>query len=138
MGFAFPFTTFDVGICNYLMVAPSQLHPSSWAYVNAYQYWCEYLKGKPLATLFFHLFYYHLDTLAQPNLWELVPLVPTIWIFEDFPYFSPITFRFFLVTFLHLLAHTTIFRIEPGVEGKCKTLFPYCWSAKHFHLEIDT
>lgn len=110
------------------MVARSKLHSSSWAYVRAYRYWCEYLEGKPSITLFFHIFHCHSGTLAQLRGQKLVYLVSTIRVFEDIPGLFPFVDRFFLVTPHHPLAHKTICRAEPEVGGKCKPLFPYYWS----------
>ncbi|CAI8615015.1 unnamed protein product [Vicia faba] len=84
LGVCFPFTAFGVYVLNYLMVVPSQLHPTSWTYVKAYQRWCEYLKGKPNIVMFFHLFHYDRSTLSRPRGQDLVTLVPTIWIFKAF------------------------------------------------------
>lgn len=36
LGVRFPFTAFEVGVFNYIMVASSQLYLASWAYVKAF------------------------------------------------------------------------------------------------------
>lgn len=78
------FTAFEVGVFNYLMVDPSQINLSGWAYVKPYKYYCEYLKEKPFVFLFFHLFFCSRGTSTRPREWGLVLLVSTIRIFEDF------------------------------------------------------
>lgn len=134
----FPFTAFEVGVLNYLMAAPSQLHLSGWEYMKVYQFWCEHLKGKPSIVLFFHLFYFNWGTSTWYKEWGLVFLVPKIQIFKDFPSMMPFLDQFFFVTTLHRLAHVTICRFESRVEGKCEPLFCHCWSLNHFFLENNT
>lgn len=103
----------------------------------AYQYWCECLNGKHFITLFFHLLCYHCGTSARPRERELVSFVSMIPVFAYFLEFLPFIGQIFLVTPLHPLAHATICRAEPGVDGKCMSLFTHCWSVRHFLMKND-
>lgn len=60
-----PFSAFDIEFLKYLAIAPSKLHPVSWAYIKFYQYWCEYLNRKYFVILFFHIFKCHYDSSTQ-------------------------------------------------------------------------
>jgi len=51
-----PFNYFELGVLSHLKVAPSQLHPLSWAFVKVYQFWCDYKRRQPNFRLFFTLF----------------------------------------------------------------------------------
>lgn len=51
-----PFNEFEVGVLNHSLIASSQLHPVSWAFVKVFQHWCEYKGGKLTMMLVFHLF----------------------------------------------------------------------------------
>jgi len=50
-----PFTSFEVRLLSHLRIAPSKLHPLSWALTKAFEYWCEYQKSAPTVRLFFVL-----------------------------------------------------------------------------------
>lgn len=95
------------------------------------------MNGKPYAVFFFHLIHCNQSTLAQPRERELVLLVPMIWVFEVFPEPPSFTHRSFWLP-LYPWAHTTICKIETGMQGKYKLLFSHCWSAKHFLLENES
>jgi hypothetical protein len=52
-----PFSEFEVAVMNRLNIAPSQLHPLGWAFVKAFQFFCEAVKGgKVTNCLFFNIF----------------------------------------------------------------------------------
>jgi len=51
-----PFNSFELGVLRHLKVALSQLHPFSWAFVKACQFWCEYKRRRPIFCHFFTLF----------------------------------------------------------------------------------
>jgi hypothetical protein len=53
----FPFTNFEFAILQALNVAPSQLHPNSWAFVKAYELVCLGLGLEPRLGVFFHFYY---------------------------------------------------------------------------------
>ncbi|PNY07559.1 hypothetical protein L195_g004059 [Trifolium pratense] len=56
MGFRLPFSPFAVSVLKALQVAPSQLHPNSWAFILAFEHLCVY-KDVPLSLpLFFRIF----------------------------------------------------------------------------------
>ncbi|QCE11010.1 hypothetical protein DEO72_LG10g2243 [Vigna unguiculata] len=51
-----PFDDFTIGVLRALNVAPTQLHPNSWAYLQAFRILCEslYLEPSPYAFLYFY------------------------------------------------------------------------------------
>ncbi|KOM31788.1 hypothetical protein LR48_Vigan01g134400 [Vigna angularis] len=51
-----PFTTFQMDVLRTLNVAPSQLHPNSWGYVQAFGVLCRALGIKPTVGLFLYFF----------------------------------------------------------------------------------
>lgn len=54
IGHHIPFNEFEMGVLNHLLIAPSQFHLVSWAFVNFFQHWYEYKGRKLIVTLFFH------------------------------------------------------------------------------------
>jgi hypothetical protein len=52
-----PFTSFEFAVLQALNVAPSQLHPNSWAFVKAYELVCLGLGLEPRLGVFFHFYY---------------------------------------------------------------------------------
>lgn len=51
-----PFTRFQQEVLARLEVAPSQLHPNAWAYIQAFELVCIHLEKITSIELFFHLF----------------------------------------------------------------------------------
>jgi hypothetical protein len=51
-----PFTDFELAILNALNVAPTQLHPNSWAFVKAFELVCLGLDLEPRLGVFFHFY----------------------------------------------------------------------------------
>ena len=51
-----PFDYFTMGVLRALNVAPTQLHPNSWAYLQAFRFLCQslYLEPSPYAFLYFY------------------------------------------------------------------------------------
>jgi hypothetical protein len=69
-----PFTEFEMSSLSALNVAPSQLHPNSWAFVKAFELLCLGLDLEPRLGVFFY--FYHIKSLfsekqvsisSQPN-----------------------------------------------------------------------
>ncbi|RDX88231.1 hypothetical protein CR513_30209, partial [Mucuna pruriens] len=56
LGLKLPFTTFEQSVLKALNVAPSQLHPNSWAFVRAFELLCEDLGQAPSLGVFFWYF----------------------------------------------------------------------------------
>lgn len=100
--------------------------------MKVYQYWCEYLKGKPFRALFFHLF----RCLRSPATWSrsrgLISLDLTVWGFGTLPKLLPFEVQFYLVTLIHPKAYNTICAIGDGMEDICAHLFPKYWIERHF------
>jgi hypothetical protein len=51
-----PFTDFELAILNALNVAPTQLHPNSWAFVKAFELVCLGLDQEPRLGVFFYFY----------------------------------------------------------------------------------
>ena len=51
-----PFTDFEVDVLRTINIAPSQLHPNSWAFMKAFERICEVLYIVPTIGLFFSFF----------------------------------------------------------------------------------
>ncbi|KOM53562.1 hypothetical protein LR48_Vigan09g222100 [Vigna angularis] len=51
-----PFTTFQMDVLRTLNVAPSQLHPNSWGYMQAFVVLCRAIGIRPIVGLFLHFF----------------------------------------------------------------------------------
>ncbi|RDX88933.1 hypothetical protein CR513_29409, partial [Mucuna pruriens] len=56
LGVKLPFTHFERAILQLLNVAPTQLHPNSWAFVRAFELLCEDLGKAPTLGVFFWFF----------------------------------------------------------------------------------
>jgi hypothetical protein len=58
----FPFTSFQIEILNRLEVAPSQVHPNAWGFINAFKIFCWANGWECSSNLFLYLFApYHLS-----------------------------------------------------------------------------
>ncbi|RDX90658.1 hypothetical protein CR513_27456, partial [Mucuna pruriens] len=56
LGIKLPFTHFERSVLRALNVAPTQLHPNSWAFVRAFELLCEDLGKAPTLGVFFWFF----------------------------------------------------------------------------------
>lgn len=112
-GVCFPFTAFKVDTLNYLMMAPSQLHPTSLTYVKAYQHFYEYLKGKTSTIVFFHLFRCVRGISVCPRGKGFDLLVPTINFLNLFLN-HPLLWTGSFLTSVHSEAHAIACAIERG------------------------
>ncbi|RDX83019.1 hypothetical protein CR513_36118, partial [Mucuna pruriens] len=56
LGIKLPFTHFERAVLHALNVAPTQLHPNSWAFVRAFELLCEDLGKAPTLGVFFWFF----------------------------------------------------------------------------------
>jgi hypothetical protein len=58
----FPFSSFQIEILNRLEVAPSQVHPNAWGFINAFEIFCWANDWESSSNLFLYLFApYHLS-----------------------------------------------------------------------------
>ncbi|CAJ2653064.1 unnamed protein product [Trifolium pratense] len=64
-----PFTPFEAEILKVLNVAPTQLHPNSWAFIKAYEVMCSGFELEPSIGVFFS--FYHIKNLKPQTLVSL-------------------------------------------------------------------
>ncbi|MCI18248.1 hypothetical protein A2U01_0039401, partial [Trifolium medium] len=77
-----PFTKFEVFVLNFLMVAPSQIHPFGWALIKAYQFWFAHMRWRLALRLFFTLF--HVTRHKEGGRFGLISFNQSDRLFEDF------------------------------------------------------
>ncbi|MCH80224.1 hypothetical protein A2U01_0000989 [Trifolium medium] len=70
----FPFTPFEGLMLKTLNVAPNQLHPNGWAFINAFEVMCLGFELEPSVGVFFS--FYHIKNLT-PNTLETVAFLET-------------------------------------------------------------
>lgn len=51
-----PFTLFEMDVLRLLNVAPTQIHPNSWAFIRGFEILCDALDMLPSAGVFFHFY----------------------------------------------------------------------------------
>nr|KYP68866.1 hypothetical protein KK1_022515 [Cajanus cajan] len=56
LGVSLPLDDFQMGVLRVLNVAPTQLHPNGWAYMQAFRVLCKYHYIEPSVGLFLHYF----------------------------------------------------------------------------------
>jgi len=113
-----PFDDFTMGVLRALNVAPTQLHPNSWAYLQAFYVLCQslYLEPSPYAFLYFY------DTRPrQPTTWLSLISRPSINRLDSFSQ----SFKHFKDGY---------FKVVVKEEGKAhflnadgSTKFPFSW-----------
>ncbi|RDX99674.1 hypothetical protein CR513_17251, partial [Mucuna pruriens] len=82
LGLKLPFTSFERSILQALNVAPSQLHPNSWAFIRAFELLCEDLGREPSLGYFFG-FFASRKCLSHLN-WKLLkPFLESFKTFKD-------------------------------------------------------
>ena len=57
LGLWLPFNDFQVGMFNYLNLAPSQIHPNAIAFIQAFKLTCLFLRIGAMIPLFFRVFH---------------------------------------------------------------------------------
>lgn len=65
-----PFSSFQMNILKVLNIAPSQLHPNSWAYIQAFAMICQVLDLTPTLATFLH--YFHTRFIAKHSWVSLI------------------------------------------------------------------
>ncbi|KEH15510.1 hypothetical protein MTR_0909s0020 [Medicago truncatula] len=55
-GVKIPFTLFEMDVLHLLNVAPTQIHPNSWAFIRGFEILCDALDMLPSAGVFFHFY----------------------------------------------------------------------------------
>jgi len=51
-----PFMAFEMDVLKFLNVAPSQIHPNSWAFIRGFENMCKSLSLEPSVCVFFHFY----------------------------------------------------------------------------------
>ena len=65
----FPFNDFQVGVSQWLQLAPSQLHPNALAFMQAFELVCQYLQIGPMLPLFFCIFHLQRQSIGGGKTW---------------------------------------------------------------------
>ncbi|RDX99701.1 hypothetical protein CR513_17218, partial [Mucuna pruriens] len=121
LGLKLPLTAFEQTILRALNVAPTQLHPNSWAFVRAFELLCEDLEQAPSLGVFFWFFRVKktpkvgwMSLSSRPNQKLLKPFLESFKIFKD-----------------------KFFKICPGKSGLSlmfdssgAPLFPFYWTSQ--------
>lgn len=55
-GVKIPLTPFEMDVLKYLNVAPSQIHPNSWAFIRGFEIVCKAFDLEPSVAVFFHFY----------------------------------------------------------------------------------
>ncbi|RDX88896.1 hypothetical protein CR513_29439, partial [Mucuna pruriens] len=119
LGLKLPFSSFEQTVLRVLNVAPTQLHPNSWAFVRAFELLCEDLGRAPSLGVFFWFFRVKkapkvgwMSLSSRPNRQLLKPFLESFKIFKD-----------------------KFFKVSPGKSGPSlmmdlsgTPLFPFYWT----------
>ncbi|GAU34821.1 hypothetical protein TSUD_394470 [Trifolium subterraneum] len=155
MGLRLPFTDLEVAIFNHLELCPSQLHPSSLAFIRAFEIVGASLQLAPTISLFFHIFGIQRsrprgNTTNKCGWVSLKQHKKFFEIFEE----SLRGFKdeWFVVRPITSVGWKTIIvqgpklddegRVEHGDDGEpievdCER-FPFCWSTRHYAREAKS
>lgn len=135
-----PFTIFEIEVLKHLAMTPSQVHPTCWAYIKVYQYWCENLNGEPYVILFFHLFRFCCNSMTHTRGRWLIYIGLTIHGFGSPSELQSFEDQFFMITLVSSEAYGAVWDIDERVDGRCVNLFSKHWPKGHFlmrnHLYI--
>ncbi|MCH79915.1 hypothetical protein A2U01_0000676, partial [Trifolium medium] len=137
-----PFTKFEVSVLNFLMVAPSQIHPSGWAFFKAYQFWFAYAHRRLSLRLFFTLF--HVTRSKEGGCFGLISFNQPDRLFEDFTDIpDDFLHRFYWVSPVGrdhnrqcTLAPTDDHGWLLNFADVCSRKFRHYWSWRHFTLPV--
>lgn len=55
-GITFPLTEFEAGMLTLMNIAPSQLHPNSWAFLKCFELLCRHLDFEPSTNVYIHFY----------------------------------------------------------------------------------
>jgi len=114
----FPLTDFEAGMLSLMNIAPSQLHPNSWAFLRCFELVCSHLGFEPSLSVFTYFYQMKIDKLVG---W--VSLTAS----HDTPLFSLYnsSYKFFKTKFFKLCCHP---------EDKEKCLFFHSDHSPRFPL----
>jgi len=114
-----PLDDFTMGVLRKLNVAPTQLHPNSWAYMQAFRFLCQsqYLQPSPLAFLYFY------DTRPRkPTTWLSLVSRPSISRLDAFSQ----SFKYFKDGYFKVVVKEEGMSYFLNVDGSTK--FPFSWT----------
>ena len=100
LGLALPLTAFQCALLEHLNVAPSQLHPNSWAMVRAFEILCPYFNIRPSVPIF--LFFFQMKITGKIG-WTSLSSV-----FKKLFEFDSIVFRRFKDRFFKVLTTNVV------------------------------
>ena len=150
MGLRLPFSDFQMSVLNHLDLAPSQLHPNSFAFIRAFELTCEYLNIGATLPLFFNVF--HLQRQAVQGKFGWVSLKQVRKLFKAFSE-SIRTFknRYFFVEPMSARAEEYVYTWEVEKDDRGRPVldehgevvksqllkFRFSWSNEHFQRKSD-
>jgi len=126
-----PLDDFTMGVLRELNVAPTQLHPNSWAYMQAFRVLCQslYLQPSPRAFLYFY------DTRPrQPTTWLSLVSHPSISRLDAFSQ----SFKHFKDNYFKVMVREEGRSYFLNVDGSTK--FPFSWTgtpSRYKHMGTD-
>jgi len=138
MGFRLPISSFQVSVFEWLELCPSQLNPTSFAYLKAFELVCRFLRLPTTKELFFAIFTIHRG-LDKDGGFNLVSFHQLQVLFEVFTS-ETMKFqeRFFLVRPRIEVALNSVLKVVERPHADVETVstrvprFPFYWSKDHF------
>ncbi|XP_029128983.1 uncharacterized protein LOC114916450 [Cajanus cajan] len=121
LGMSLPFDDFQMGVLRVLNVAPTQLHPNAWAYMQAFRVLCKYHYVEPTVGLFLHFF----CTRPSNKTIKWLSLIRN----PDRPLLTPFTssFKGFKSGFVKVIIDPVAGR-NYFYDADGKPLFPFYWT----------
>ncbi|AES70118.2 hypothetical protein MTR_3g048220 [Medicago truncatula] len=120
-GVRIPFTLFEMDVLRMLNVAPTQIHPNSWAFIRDFEILCDALDMVPSAGVFFH--FYGMKGVDKGS-WVPISAHPGK---QLFPPFASNFKKDWKKSFLRVQASTDSTVSVASVAGEVK--FPLGWTA---------
>ncbi|RHN51914.1 hypothetical protein MtrunA17_Chr6g0474441 [Medicago truncatula] len=120
-GVKIPFTLFEMDVLRLLNVAPTQIHPNSWAFIRGFEILCDALDMIPSAGVFFH--FYGTKGVDKGS-WVPISAHPGK---QLFPAFASNLKRDWKKSFLRVQSSKDSLVSVASVEGEVR--FPLGWTA---------
>jgi len=122
----FPFDDFTMGVLRTLNVAPTQLHPNSWAILQAFRIICRVFRLNPTPQSF--LYYYNTYPGTPVSWFSLISRSGNV-------RFAPYTtsYKFFKDNYFKIFVEPDGRDLFYNADGTTK--FPFHWTEKPFQLD---